>query len=361
MPIGIEALYLGGGYPEVFARELSQKRRHAGKHPGLRGTARRNICGMPAAACIFAPRSKPPKRPGARGTTAASGPMCGVIDATARMGGRIRSLGYREASTLSGAPFGLRHETFRGHEFHWSDARVAPRPPPPPGDRSPHPLRRRKSRGRLRQRQSRVCPSLIGEMRDMPRKAKPPKAGELLRKGFPLPRPTSPSGQVILLNGPSSAGKTTLSQALQTRLHAVYGLCCMTLSVDQLLRASTGGYGSVLAGLAQTGLPLMGTKFSMPASRRRQKRARGSSWTTSSAKIRAGLKTCSSNWQAFPSCPCRSLATPRNCSAASPCARTARRTGSTPNVGALHPCAAPRPDDRGYHPYRSRNLRGLHP
>ena len=30
----------------------------------------------------------------------------------------------------------------------------------------------------------------------------------------------------------------------------------------------------------------------MPASRRRQKRARGSSWTTSSAKIRAGLKTC---------------------------------------------------------------------
>ena len=28
----------------------------------------------------------------------------------------------------------------------------------------------------------------------------------------------------------------------------------------------------------------------MPASRRRQKRARGSSWTTSSAKIRAGLK-----------------------------------------------------------------------
>ena len=34
----------------------------------------------------------------------------------------------------------------------------------------------------------------------------------------------------------------------------------------------------------------------------------------------------------------------------------ARRTS-----GAFHPCAAPRPDDRGYHPYRSRNLRGLHP
>ena len=33
----------------------------------------------------------------------------------------------------------------------------------------------------------------------------------------------------------------------------------MTLSIDQLLRASTGGYGSVLAGLAQTGLPLIET------------------------------------------------------------------------------------------------------
>ena len=69
-----------------------------------------------------------------------------------------------------------------------------------------------------------------------------------------------------------------------------------------------------------------------PASRRRQRRARGSSRITSSEKIRAGSTICSDGWRAFPSCPYRSLATPKNCSAASPCARTARRTGSTPNV-----------------------------
>ena len=47
--------------------------------------------------------------------------MCGVIDATARMGGRIQSLGYREVTMLGDAPFGLGGDVFRGHEFHWSD------------------------------------------------------------------------------------------------------------------------------------------------------------------------------------------------------------------------------------------------
>lgn len=50
-----------------------------------------------------------------------------------------------------------------------------------------------------------------------------------------------------------------LSRALQTWFHAIYGLYCMTLSIDQLLRASTGRYRSVLAELTQTGLPLIET------------------------------------------------------------------------------------------------------
>ena len=206
LPIGIEALYLGGGYPEVFARELS---RNAAMRENIRDFAARGgeiyaECGGYMYLCTTLEASE---EAGGTRDDRRIWPMCGVIDATARMGGRIRSLGYREASMLSGAPFGLRHETFRGHEFHWSDIEL-----------------------------HRDYPPL-----------------------YEVPRPTSPSGQVILLNGPSSAGKTTLSQALQTRLHAVYGLCCMTLSIDQLLRASTGGYGSVLAGLAQTGLPLIET------------------------------------------------------------------------------------------------------
>ena len=113
-----------------------------------------------AATCIFAPRSKPPKRPGARGTTAASGPCAGSSTPRRAWAGASVPLGTGKPP-CSPAPFGLRHETFRGHEFHWSDIELHRDYPPPV--RSPHPLRRRKSRGRLRQRQSRVCPSLLGK------------------------------------------------------------------------------------------------------------------------------------------------------------------------------------------------------
>jgi len=69
----------------------------------------------------------------------------------------------------------------------------------------------------------------------------------------PLPR------RVILLNGPSSAGKTTLARAIQSRLHAEYGLSSFVLSVDQMLSSATGAHESVLAGIASTGLPLVET------------------------------------------------------------------------------------------------------
>ena len=161
LPIGIEALYLGGGYPEVFARELS---RNAAMRENIRDFAARGgeiyaECGGYMYLCTTLEASE--EAGGTRDDRRIWPSMCGVIDATARMGGRIRSLGYREASMLSGAPFGLRHETFRGHEFHWSDIEL--HRDYPPLLRSPHPLRRRKSRGRLRQRQSRVCPSLLGK------------------------------------------------------------------------------------------------------------------------------------------------------------------------------------------------------
>jgi len=58
---------------------------------------------------------------GGAGEDVASWPMCEVIEATARMGDRIRSLGYREVTMLGGAPFALKRDGFRGHEFHWSD------------------------------------------------------------------------------------------------------------------------------------------------------------------------------------------------------------------------------------------------
>lgn len=66
-------------------------------------------------------------------------------------------------------------------------------------------------------------------------------------------------GQVILLNGPSSAGKSTLARALQECLLREQGRHSLVLAIDHLLRAAPGGRESVLSALAHTGLPLIET------------------------------------------------------------------------------------------------------
>lgn len=67
------------------------------------------------------------------------------------------------------------------------------------------------------------------------------------------------AGQVILLNGPSSAGKSTLARALQDRLLREYDRHSLVLAIDDLLRAAPGGRESVISALAHTGLPLIET------------------------------------------------------------------------------------------------------
>ena len=209
LPIGIEALYLGGGYPEVFARELS---RNAAMRENIRDFAARGgeiyaECGGYMYLCTTLEASE---EAGGTRDDRRIWPMCGVIDATARMGGRIRSLGYREASMLSGAPFGLRHETFRGHEFHWSDIELHRDYPPLYEVRTRSGVEKAGvAFGNVRAGYVHLYWGNEGHAEE----GQAPKSGKTSSEGFSSPRPTSPSGQVILLNGPSSAGKTTLSQA----------------------------------------------------------------------------------------------------------------------------------------------------
>lgn len=382
LPPHLDALYLGGGYPEVFARELSQNvpMRRAIRDFAAQGGEIYAECGgymylcarletaplsgVPAApgACAAsaspdsallssdaAPCGSPSFSPAGKGGAAREGtevwPMCGVIDATARMGGRLRSLGYREVTFLSDAPFGVGGEagdgpqdatlarpeggaslcaenkrssracggmpdglkkdaarssdksgtrgtrgtngaggagdtgggpealpedggsdgpagrkapgekaaqgpTFRGHEFHWSDIELH-------RDYPPLYLTRDRSGerpegvafGKVRSGYVHIywahtdCEPSLGE-----------SAADAFSGGAARPAP-----RVILLNGPSSAGKTTLAKALQRRLYASRGLCCMALSVDHLLQGCTGGYESVVKGAALTGLPIAET------------------------------------------------------------------------------------------------------
>ncbi len=120
LPSGIDALYLGGGYPEVFAAPLAD---NAPLRASILAFARGG--GEIYAECggyMYLCREL---RVGEKVF-----PMCGVIDGVARMGASLRSLGYREVETT--LPFGLAEGRVRvrGHEFHWSDIELnQPYPP----------------------------------------------------------------------------------------------------------------------------------------------------------------------------------------------------------------------------------------
>jgi cobyrinic acid a,c-diamide synthase len=105
IPEGSDALYIGGGFPETFAEDLSANE--------------------PMRACVQAfAASGAPVVAECGGLLYLSReldglPMCGVIDADARMTGRL-TLGYREAQALTASPLAESGDVVRGHEFHYS-------------------------------------------------------------------------------------------------------------------------------------------------------------------------------------------------------------------------------------------------
>jgi cobyrinic acid a,c-diamide synthase len=103
LPPGCRALVLGGGFPEMHAGELSAN------EPLRADVARLAAAGAPVVAecagLLYLARELDGR------------PMCGVLDATAQMTGRL-TLGYRDATAAGDsvlAPAGTR---VRGHEFH---------------------------------------------------------------------------------------------------------------------------------------------------------------------------------------------------------------------------------------------------
>ena len=103
LPEGTSGLVIGGGFPEMYAAEL------AANEPLRKAVAGLAASGAPVAAecagLLYLARSLD-------GT-----PMCGVLDADARMSERL-TLGYRDAVAVNDsvlAPSGTR---MRGHEFH---------------------------------------------------------------------------------------------------------------------------------------------------------------------------------------------------------------------------------------------------
>ncbi|MFE2762597.1 cobyrinate a,c-diamide synthase [Streptomyces halstedii] len=103
LPEGTAGLVIGGGFPEVFAPELSA-------NESLRGAVTElAAAGAPVAAecagLLYLARELDGR------------PMCGVLDASARMSERL-TLGYRSAVAVSDSVLAEAGTRMRGHEFH---------------------------------------------------------------------------------------------------------------------------------------------------------------------------------------------------------------------------------------------------
>ncbi|MFD7059603.1 cobyrinate a,c-diamide synthase [Streptomyces sp. NPDC059906] len=103
LPEGTQGLVIGGGFPEVYAAELSA-------NEGLRkSVAELALSGAPVAAECAGLLYLCRELDGL--------PMCGVLDAAARMSERL-TLGYRDAVAVSDSALAGAGTRMRGHEFH---------------------------------------------------------------------------------------------------------------------------------------------------------------------------------------------------------------------------------------------------
>ncbi|MFE4752866.1 cobyrinate a,c-diamide synthase [Streptomyces mirabilis] len=103
LPDGTGGLVIGGGFPEVYAPELSAN------EPLRKAVAELAFGGAPVAAecagLLYLSRELDGQ------------PMCGVLDVAARMSERL-TLGYRDAVAVSDSALAVAGTRMRGHEFH---------------------------------------------------------------------------------------------------------------------------------------------------------------------------------------------------------------------------------------------------
>ncbi|MET9832591.1 cobyrinate a,c-diamide synthase [Streptomyces sp. NPDC006385] len=103
LPEGTRGLVVGGGFPEVYAAEL------AANDPLRKAIGDFASSGAPVAAecagLLYLCRELDGQ------------PMCGVLDASARMSGRL-TLGYRDAVAVSDSALAGAGTRMRAHEFH---------------------------------------------------------------------------------------------------------------------------------------------------------------------------------------------------------------------------------------------------
>ena len=117
LPENLDGLYFGGGYPELFARQLAanQSLRQEIRMRSDEGLPIYGECGGFMYLCREI-----------TDTEGATYPMTGCFPMATRMNRRLRSLGYREITLKTDTLIGRQGSTVRGHEFHYSEIDGAP-------------------------------------------------------------------------------------------------------------------------------------------------------------------------------------------------------------------------------------------
>jgi cobyrinic acid a,c-diamide synthase len=116
LPAGCRGLYIGGGFPEVYADRLAA-------NVALRGELAAAVVGATTAAGLPTYAECGGLMYLTEAITDLDGcthPMVGALPGRSAMTGRL-TLGYREVMTLAGTPLAPAGITLRGHEFHYSD------------------------------------------------------------------------------------------------------------------------------------------------------------------------------------------------------------------------------------------------
>jgi len=112
LPAGTDGLYLTGGYPELYARQLSE-------NEGMRKSVREAVAsGLPTVAeCggfLYLQQTLEDDRSGVW-------PMAGVLPGAGFRTGRLQRFGYKELSAKTDSLLFRAGETVPAHEFHYWD------------------------------------------------------------------------------------------------------------------------------------------------------------------------------------------------------------------------------------------------
>jgi len=111
LPAGVGGVYIGGGFPELFARELAA---NTAMHRALTQAAARGISIYAECGGLMYLGEGLVDFEGRRHA------MVGLVPASSVLQGQRLTLGYREGETLVDGPLARKGQRLRGHEFHWS-------------------------------------------------------------------------------------------------------------------------------------------------------------------------------------------------------------------------------------------------